>query len=145
MGPKVFGFKGLQVGYECEADMSGSIPQQEELALIACSISRDVQVFDLLIEDMETAVGEAWGDLSLADANAFFSQPEADDLVFVTIAIDREDEPMIGLLEDIVTTAKSKDIKVILVAEDASPASLHRLLRAGADEFIPYPLPDGEL
>lgn len=125
--------------------MSGSIPQQEEAALIACSISRDVQIFDLLIEDMEAAVGEAWGDLSFADATAFFHQPEADDMVFVTLAMDRDDEPKIGLLEDIVSAAKAKDIKVILVAEDVSPASLHRLLRAGADEFIPYPLPDGEL
>jgi pilus assembly protein CpaE len=34
---------------------------------------------------------------------------------------------------------------VILVAEDVSPTALHQLLREGADDFIPYPLPEGEL
>jgi len=32
-----------------------------------------------------------------------------------------------------------------LITEDVSPASLHQLLRVGGDEFIPYPLPEGEL
>ncbi len=34
---------------------------------------------------------------------------------------------------------------MILIAEDVSPAALHQLLRNGADEFVPYPLPEGEL
>ena len=34
---------------------------------------------------------------------------------------------------------------MILIAEDVSPAVLHQLLRQGADEFVPYPLPEGEL
>ncbi|NBB97697.1 MAG: pilus assembly protein CpaE, partial [Alphaproteobacteria bacterium] len=36
----------------------------------ACTISRDVQNFDLLIEDMETEFGEDWGDLTFAEAHA---------------------------------------------------------------------------
>lgn len=118
---------------------------QDSDALIACSISRDVQLFDLLIEDMEAALGEAWGDLSFADSIAFLQQPDAESLEFVAVAIDHHDEASIGMIEDVVTSAKSQNIKVILIAEDVSPASLHRLLRAGADEFIPYPLPEGEL
>ena len=124
--------------------MSGAVTQEEE-ALLACTISRDVQFFDLLIEDMENALGEAWGDLSFSDSIAFLEQPDAEQLQFVALAIDHEDETAIGMLEDIVTGAKSRRVKVILVAEDVSPASLHRLLRAGADEFVPYPLPEGEL
>ena len=122
--------------------MSGA-ETQEETALLACTISRDVQLFDLLIEDMENALGEAWGDLSFSDSIAFLEQPDAEQLQFVALAIDHEDEAAIGMLEDIVTGAKSRRVKVILVAEDVSPASLHRLLRAGADEFVPYPLPEG--
>ncbi len=118
---------------------------QDDTALIACSISRDVQLFDLLIEDMEAVLGEAWGDLSFADSIAFLQQPDAESLEFVALAIDHQDEASIGMIEDVVTGAKSQNIKVILIAEDVSPASLHRLLRAGADEFIPYPLPEGEL
>lgn len=124
--------------------MSNSEAQNED-QIIACTISRDVQVFDLLIEDMEDTLGEAWGDLGFQDALAYFQQPDATHLKFVAIAIDTEDEESIELLEDIVSTAKSIGIKIILIAEDVSPASLHKLLRAGADEFVPYPLPEGEL
>lgn len=33
----------------------------EAAPIVACTISRDVQIFDLLIEDMESLLGEAWG------------------------------------------------------------------------------------
>ncbi len=64
----------------------------EPAPIVACTISRDVQNFDLLIEDMETECGEAWGDLSFADARLFLTQPDAEHLKFVAVAIDNEDE-----------------------------------------------------
>ena len=36
-------------------------------------------------------------------------------------------------------------IKALIVAEEVSPIVLHKLLQIGAEEFIPYPLPDGAL
>lgn len=39
--------------------------------LRAVTVARDVQAFDLLIEDMEAELGEAWGDLDFAEAQAF--------------------------------------------------------------------------
>ena len=33
----------------------------EAAPIVACTISRDVQIFDLLIEDMEILLGETWG------------------------------------------------------------------------------------
>ncbi len=125
--------------------MTSATPQDENNAILACTISRDVQNFDLLIEDMEVALGERWGDLGFAEALAFFSQPEADSLEFVALAIDGEDEDNLTLMGEIITRAKDKKIKVVLIAEDVTPASLHQLLRKGADEFVPYPLPEGEL
>ena len=113
--------------------------------IIACTISRDVQNFDLLIEDMEAALGESWGDLGFSEALAFFNQPEAENLKFVALAIDETDEAEISILGEIITVAHSRGIKVILIAEDVSPAALHQLLRQGADEFVPYPLPENEL
>nr|WP_321251496.1 AAA family ATPase [uncultured Ruegeria sp.] len=125
--------------------MTSATPQDENAAILACTISRDVQNFDLLIEDMEVALGERWGDLGFAEALAFFSQPEANSLEFVALAIDGEDEDNLTLMGEIITRAKDKKIKVVLIAEDVTPASLHQLLRKGADEFVPYPLPEGEL
>ncbi len=125
--------------------MTSETPQNDETAILACTISRDVQNFDLLIEDMEAALGERWGDLGFAEALAFFSQPEADSLQFVALAIDGEDEDNLTLMGEIITRAKEKKIKVVLIAEDVTPAALHQLLRKGADEFVPYPLPENEL
>ncbi|WP_425041064.1 AAA family ATPase [Primorskyibacter sp. S187A] len=113
--------------------------------IIACTISRDVQNFDLLIEDMESALGEQWGDLSFDEAIPFFAQPDAEALEFVALAMDDLDEEILPQLGEIITTAKGRGIKVVLIAEDVTPAALHQLLRRGADEFVPYPLPEGEL
>lgn len=125
--------------------MTSATPQDDNTAIQACTISRDVQNFDLLIEDMEAALGERWGDLGFAEALAFFSQPEAESLQFVALALDGEDEDNLTLMGEIITQAKEKGIKVVLIAEDVTPASLHQLLRKGADEFVPYPLPENEL
>ncbi|ETA52617.2 pilus assembly protein CpaE [Rhodobacteraceae bacterium PD-2] len=119
--------------------------EAEAPPIVACPISRDVQNFDLLIEDMEALLGEAWGDLGFEEAAAFFHQPEAASLEFIAMAIDAIDEPALPMLSSIIASARDAGIKVVLIAEDVTPASLHQLLRKGADEFVPYPLPEGEL
>ncbi|WP_342076735.1 AAA family ATPase [Yoonia sp. SS1-5] len=119
--------------------------QSDTPPIVACTISRDVQIFDLLIEDMEAALGDSWGDLSFEDAASFLAQPDAAGLQFVTIAMDSQDEDDIETISEVITTAKAARIKVILIAEDVSPTVLHQLLRQGGDEFVPYPLPENEL
>jgi pilus assembly protein CpaE len=119
--------------------------QHDAPPIVACTISRDVQIFDLLIEDMEAALGDAWGDLSFEDAVAFLGQKEARSLQFVTIAMDVNDEDNLPLVSEVIAVAKAAKIKVILIAEDVSPTALHQLLREGGDEFVPYPLPENEL
>ena len=121
------------------------VAQSEPPQIVACTISRDVQNFDLLIEDMEAALGDAWGDLSFEDAIPFLGQPEASSLQFVTIAMDAEDEDNLVNITSVIAAAKAAGVKVILIAEDVSPTALHQLLRQGGDEFVPYPLPENEL
>ncbi len=121
------------------------VVQNDQPPIVACTISRDVQNFDLLIEDMESALGDSWGDLSFEDAPAFLSQPDASGLQFVTIAMDVEDEDNLPAISEVIAVAKAANIKVILIAEDVSPSALHQLLREGGDEFVPYPLPENEL
>jgi pilus assembly protein CpaE len=126
--------------------MSGKVALQPEPApILACTISRDVRKFDLLIEDMEQELGESWGDLTFDDAKAFLSQPEANTLEFVAVAIDDEDEGALPTIADLIKTATSRKIKVIVIAEEVSPIALHQLLKLGAEEFVPYPLPEGAL
>lgn len=126
--------------------MTSILPSTPQPApLVACTISRDVQEFDLLIEDMEAVLGETWGDLGFDEAMHFFSQEEGASLEFVALAIDEDDEANVEHLSTIIAAAKARNIKVVLIACDVTPSALHHLLRQGADEFVPYPLPEGEL
>ena len=121
------------------------VDQSDQPQIVALTISRDVQNFDLLIEDMEAALGDAWGDLSFEDAIPFLNQPEASSLRLVTLAMDSEDEENLVKISEVIAALKSAGIKVILIAEDISPSALHQLLREGGDEFVPYPLPENAL
>ena len=125
--------------------MSSAMPPPQTTPIVACTISRDVQNFDLFIEDMETELGESWGDLGFSEVIAFLRQPESDAMEFFALAMDKEDEDNLVLISEVIAQAKARNIKVILIAEDVTPASLHSLLRNGADEFVLYPLPESEL
>lgn len=113
--------------------------------LVACTISRDVQNFDLLIEDMEAQLGETWGDLTFEDARQFFRQPESSELKFVAVALDKDDEASLPIITDLFNLAKKQRVKIILIADNLSPMVLHQLLQLGAEDFIPYPLPENAL
>ena len=108
--------------------MSINAVQQQEPSLVACTISRDVHIFDLLIEDMETILGESWGDLSFEEALSFLAQPESSSLKFITVAMDQEDEDNLARILEIIKAASGQGIKIILITEDVNPASLHALL-----------------
>ncbi len=124
---------------------SAAAVQSEPAPIIACTVSRDVSDFDLLIEDMEAELGESWGDLTFEDAQVFLGQPEADALQFIAIAVDGQDDESMSQIAGIISAAKAKHLKVILIAEDVSPMALHQLLKLGADDFVPYPLPENAL
>lgn len=113
--------------------------------ILACTISRDVQRFDLLIDDMEQELGEAWGDLSFEDALVFLKQPDSSGMQFVAIAVDSEDETELGKMNDVIKAAKAKKIRVLLIANQVSPSVLYQMQKLGADDFVPYPLPEGAL
>lgn len=119
--------------------------KEEPAPIRACTVCRDVQEFDLLIEDMETIFGEGWGDLTFPDAALFLGQPDAKTLDVIVIALDEEDEANVPQIEELIAAARARDVGALIIAEDVSPMVLHRLLKHGAAEFVPYPLPDGAL
>ena len=127
--------------------MTNSAVQQatDPEPILACTICRNVQNFDLLIEDMEAELGERWGDLSFADATVFLAQPEASAMEFIAVAIDEDDEANVNTIAELIRTAVERGIRVIVIAEEVSPMVLHQLLKLGAKEFVPYPLPEGAL
>lgn len=109
----------------------------------ACTVSRDIEEFELLIDQMEASMGEAWGDLRFNEVEPFLQDEDSAHLEFLAIAMDEQDDA--ALLEALIGRIKAKGTKVILVTRDLTPAKLHKMMRAGADEFLPYPVPEGEL
>ena len=99
--------------------------QPDPAPVRACTISRDVQNFEILIDDMEQELGESWGDLSFEDAVLFLQQPEAATLEFVAVAVDAQDEADLSRISDIIRTAKGRNIKVVLI--EAGPRVLPAL------------------
>jgi hypothetical protein len=91
-------------------------------------------------------LGESWGDLSFDDALAFFDQPEAATLEFVAIAVDGEDETTAAPDHRIIRgQARDKGIKVILIADQVSPAACTSCCAWGPRISCPIPLPEGAL
>jgi pilus assembly protein CpaE len=119
--------------------------QPEPARIVACTISRDVQAFAQLIDAMEDELGEEWGDLCFDDALAFLDQPDAVMLDFVAVAVNAQDEGDLPRIGQILLAAKARGIRALLIADQVSPVALHQLLRLGASEFLPYPLPHGAL
>jgi pilus assembly protein CpaE len=113
--------------------------------VLACTVSQNVHHFDLLIEDMEAELGAAWGDLTFAEARSFLQQDQARELEFLAIAITAEELIDLGMVGEVIQQAKQVGVRCILVAHDLKPATLHELLRLGADDFVPYPLGEGAL
>lgn len=124
---------------------STAAKQRASPAIRACIVARDIRSFDLLIEDMERILGDGWGDLTFENALDFLAAPEARSLEFLALALDDSDAPSMERAQEIIRRARDEGVKVILVAEELSPMWLHRLLRVGAEDFVPYPLPDGAL
>lgn len=125
--------------------MLDNTEQDFDAPIRACTVSGDILKFNLLIEDMEALMGEDWGDLSFSEAFAFIGQPDAADMEFLAIALDAKDEGDADAIISLIRQAKTHNLPTIIVASDISSNFLHRLLRNGADEFVPYPLPKDEL
>ncbi len=122
------------------------IDEEHEVETIeACAIARDLEEFDLLIEDLEGKLGASWGGLDFNNAEDILRSSHADTLKFIVIALDKSDENDLSFVSNIIAAAKTRNIKVILVTNDLNAMSLHQLMRMGADDFVPYPIPENAL
>ncbi len=119
--------------------------EEEPRITRACTIARQIEDFDLLIEDMDLVFGEEWGNLDVSDALTFLNTSEAQTVELLAVALDDEDSVNLTTIRAIIENASAQKIKVLLIAEALSPIALHQLLRAGADDFVPYPLPERAL
>lgn len=118
---------------------------ETENRVVACAIARDIDAFDLLIEDMEAEFGENWGALTYDAAPGVFGSELGKDLKLVTVAVDKNDEEDLTPVATVIRSAREAGVKVILIPHDLNTVALHQLMRMGSDDFAPYPLPEGAL
>ncbi|MEX2517880.1 MAG: AAA family ATPase, partial [Paracoccaceae bacterium] len=64
---------------------------------------------------------------------------------FLVIGVVSETAAELDAARNLIGEAKKNGLKVILLAEGLSPAAMHGLMRAGADDFAPLPLPASAL
>ncbi len=125
--------------------MSAETENDGPSQIVACAIARDIEAFDLLIEDMETEFGENWGALTFETAASALTSDIGAGLKYITVAVDKEDEQDLTPVANVIRTAQEQGIKIVLVPHELDTVALHQLMRMGSDDFAPYPLPEGAL
>jgi len=125
--------------------MALKLTKETRAKVEAYAIANDIRRFDLLVEDLDNELSKNWAPLNFEEGLTKYQKDPFDELEFVVVAVDRADEANLGPAANIITSAKAMGIKVLLVAHELSPIALHQLMRLGADDFAPYPLPEGAL
>ena len=115
----------------------------EEVEVFA--IARDIAEFPALTQDLDAELAERWAPLQLSGGDAALRAGIGPDLEIAIVAVGEEDEDDLGPVTKVIQTARDIGLKVLLVVKDVSPKSLHTLMRTGADDFAPYPFPEGGL
>lgn len=113
-------------------------------ALRACAITDELEEFDLLIDDLEDALGGEWGELTFEEAATFLTQPEAASLEFAVVALSNERPETLRAANGILTAARKAGLPAIIIARAIGPSDLHDLMKSGGKSFLPYPIPEGE-
>jgi len=125
--------------------MALKLTKEAQVKVEAYAVANDIRRFDLLVEDLDSELSKNWAPMTFEEGLSKYQKDPFDELEFVVVAVDRADEANLGPAANIISTAKSMGLKVLLVAHELSPIALHQLMRLGADDFAPYPLPEGAL
>jgi len=125
--------------------MALTLSKKDQAKVDAFALANDIRRFDLLTEALDNELDKNWSPLTFEEGLEDFKKDPYDELEFVVVAVDRADEADLAPAAAVIKSAKALGLKVLLVAHELSPVALHQLMRLGADDFAPYPLPEGAL
>ena len=125
--------------------MALSLTRKDRSKVEAFAIANDMRRFDLLTEDLDNELDKNWAPLTFDEGLTAYRKDPYEELELVIVAVDRADEADLGPSAAVIKAAKDLGLQVLLVAHELSPVALHQLMRLGADDFAPYPLPAGAL
>lgn len=110
----------------------------------ALVVADDDKAFDELAHDLDVEFGAGQWELVVdADADSVLASPA--DADFAVFAVSSEEPDSIERIAGLIKLAIEAGLMVVLVVGEISSRSMHRLLREGAKEFVPYPDTDGAL
>ena len=81
----------------------------------------------------------------MAAANKMFASGGNEEVDSVIIGVHEGDRPRLTKIAGLIGKIKATGTQVILLAKDITPAEIHALMRSGADDFLPYPTPKGDI
>ncbi|MEO1613956.1 MAG: hypothetical protein AAFU55_16600 [Pseudomonadota bacterium] len=97
-------------------------------------------------EHLDEAFGVGgWTAAALKSASDKVERAASAGAQFLVVGVLEEDVSQMDNATKVIAAAKAQDLRVILLAERLSPSGMHALMRAGADDFAPLPLPVGAL
>ncbi len=115
----------------------------KERVIEAFAATRDIKKFPQLSEELSHQFAKNWAVGSFREATESLKRGSLDVIDIVVICVDKSDEENLSPILEFLKGVKERGAKTILIASDVGPAALHQLMRQGADDFIPYPFPDG--
>lgn len=115
----------------------------KERVIEAFAATRDIKKFSQLSHELTDQFAKNWAVGSFTEAMESLKRGSLDSIEIVVICVDKSDEDNLDPIIDFIEGVKARGAKTILIANDVSPTCLHTLMRQGADDFIPYPFPDG--
>ena len=115
-----------------QADAVIAFPTQEDAAALA--------------DHLDDAFGvDGWRAAPLKSAKTAVDRLVSDGGAFLIVGLKDETDVDVETARALIEQAKGQELRVILLAEALSPMAMHQLMRAGADDFAPLPLPSAVL
>jgi pilus assembly protein CpaE len=110
------------------------------------AVADNFELFDGVSGDLDAEFGaDGWASITHAEAARLLASGLPPELTEVIITVDAADEGRVAEISALVGTVKKLGVPVILLLKDVGPVASHALMRAGADDFLPYPTPEGAL
>lgn len=105
-----------------------------------------VEAAEALSQQLNETFGKGgWVGAAHEAASPVMRQVAADGGLYMVVGVQSEDEAQLKAARLLIAEAKQTGMKVILLAEALSPSAIHGLMRSGADDFAPLPLPASAL
>lgn len=117
----------------------------KERVIEAFAATNNVKKFPELVGELTVHFSKNWAVGSYKEALESLNRGSLDNVEFILVCVDSENESDLEPVLGFIAGVKKRKLTVILIADDINPMSLHQLMRQGADDFIPCPLPKDAL